>query len=289
MRYEGTVYRPPSEAQSLIIQVTIGCSHNTCTFCSMYKDKKFRIRHKEEIFTDLDEMAERYGEIPFRIFLADGDALILKTKDLLEILDYIHRKFPYCRRVTAYATVKDILRKSEEELTALRKAGLSMVYVGAESGDPVVLSRVKKDVTVEEMVSAAERLKQCGILLSLTLISGLGGQERLKEHALESARLVSLMKPEYLGFLTLMLEEGVPVLKEIREGKMTLLSPDDVMEEMKLFLSHVDAEGTVFRANHASNYLMLGGTLNRDIPEMLAQVEEAERKQRYKAEWYRRL
>lgn len=164
-----------------------------------------------------------------------------------------------------------------------------MVYVGAESGDPVVLSRVKKDVTVEEMVAAAAKLKRCGIQLSLTLISGLGGKERLKEHALASAHLVSMMKPEFLGFLTLMLEEGVPILKEIHAGQMTLLSPDDVMKEMRLFLSHVDAEGTVFRANHASNYLALGGTLNRDIPAMLAQVKEAERKQRYKAEWYRRL
>lgn len=289
MRYEGVVYRPPSEAKSLIIQVTIGCSHNTCTFCNMYKEKKFRIRQQEEIFRDLDEMAELYGAIPLRIFLADGDALILRTKDLLDILDYIHIKFPYCGRITAYATVKDILHKSEKELTALREAGLFMVYVGAESGDPVVLSRVKKDVTVEEMVAAAAKLKRCGIQLSLTLISGLGGKERLKEHALASAHLVSMMKPEFLGFLTLMLEEGVPILKEIHAGQMTLLSPDDVMKEMRLFLSHVDAEGTVFRANHASNYLALGGTLNRDIPAMLAQVKEAERKQRYKAEWYRRL
>lgn len=289
MRYEGVVYRPPSEAKSLIIQVTIGCSHNTCTFCNMYKEKKFRIRQQEEIFRDLDEMAELYGAIPLRIFLADGDALILHTKDLLDILDHIHIKFPYCSRITAYATVKDILHKSEKELTALREAGLSMVYVGAESGDPVVLSRVKKDVTVEEMVAAAAKLKRCGIQLSLTLISGLGGKERLKEHALASAHLVSMMKPEFLGFLTLMLEKGVPILKEIHAGQMTLLSPDDVMKEMRLFLSHVDAEGTVFRANHASNYLALGGTLNRDIPAMLAQVKEAERKQRYKAEWYRRL
>lgn len=289
MRYEGVVYRPPSEAKSLIIQVTIGCSHNTCTFCNMYKEKKFRIRQQEEIFRDLDEMAELYGAIPLRIFLADGDALILRTKDLLDILDYIHIKFPYCGRITAYATVKDILHKSEKELTALREAGLFMVYVGAESGDPVVLSRVKKNVTVEEMVAAAAKLKRCGIQLSLTLISGLGGKERLKEHALASAHLVSMMKPEFLGFLTLMLEEGVPILKEIHAGQMTLLSPDDVMKEMRLFLSHVDAEGTVFRANHASNYLALGGTLNRDIPAMLAQVKEAERKQRYKAEWYRRL
>ena len=164
-----------------------------------------------------------------------------------------------------------------------------MVYVGAESGDPVILAHVKKDVTVEEMIQAADKLKKCGIQLSLTLISGLGGKERLREHALESARLVSAMKPEYLGFLTLMLEKGAPILEEIQAGQLTLLSPDAVMEEMKLFLTHVDSDGTVFRANHASNYLALKGTLNGDIPAMLAQVEEAEKKQKYKSERYRML
>ena len=289
MRYEGTVYRPPSEARSLIIQVTIGCSHNTCTFCTMYKDKKFRIRSKEEIFMDLDEMSSAYGELPLRIFLADGDALVLKTRDLLDILSFIRVKFPFCERVTAYATARDILRKTDEELQALKKEGLSMVYVGAESGDPVILAHVKKDVTVEEMMQAADKKKKCGIQLSLTLISGLGGKERLREHALESARLVSAMKPEYLGFLTLMLEKGAPILEEIQAGQLTLLSPDAVMEEMKLFLTHVDSDGTVFRANHASNYLALKGTLNGDIPAMLAQVEEAEKKQKYKSERYRML
>lgn len=289
MRYEGTVYRPPSEAHSLIIQVTIGCSHNTCTFCTMYKDKRFRIRSKEEIFMDLDEMSSAYGELPLRIFLADGDALVLKTRDLLDILSFIRVKFPFCERVTAYATARDILRKTDEELQALKKEGLSMVYVGAESGDPVILAHVKKDVTVEEMIQAADKLKKCGIQLSLTLISGLGGKERLREHALESARLVSAMKPEYLGFLTLMLEKGAPILEEIQAGQLTLLFPDAVMEEMKLFLTHVDSDGTVFRANHASNYLALKGTLNGDIPAMLAQVEEAEKKQRYKSERYRML
>ena len=289
MRYEGTVYRPPSEARSLIIQVTIGCSHNTCTFCTMYKDKKFRIRSKEEIFMDLDEMSSAYGELPLRIFLADGDALVLKTRDLLDILSFIRVKFPFCERVTAYATAGDILRKTDEELQALKKEGLSMVYVGAESGDPVILAHVKKDVTVEEMIQAADKLKKCGIQLSLTLISGLGGKERLREHALESDRLVSAMKPEYLGFLTLMLEKGAPILEEIQAGQLTLLSPDAVMEEMKLFLTHVDSDGTVFRANHASNYLALKGTLNGDIPAMLAQVEEAEKKQKYKSERYRML
>lgn len=289
MRYEGDVYRPPSEARSLIIQVTIGCSHNRCTFCTMYKEKKFRIRKKEEIFADLSEMASYYGHLPLRIFLADGDALILKTEDLLDILEYIKQRFPLCQRVTAYATVRDILLKSEEELKQLKQAGLSMVYVGAESGDPEILMSIKKNITVDEMIAAAKKLKHSGILLSLTLISGLGGKERLREHAIHSANLVTKMKPEYLGFLTLMLEKGAPILNEIEAGKLTLLSPDDVAEEMEQFLTHVDAPGTVFRSNHASNYLTLRGTLNQDIPKLLQQIDMVRKNNQYKEEDFRRL
>ena len=175
MIYEGDVYRPPSEARSLIIQITIGCANNSCTFCNMYKAKKFRIRTKEEIFKDL------------------------------------------------------------EDLLRLKKAGLSMVYVGAESGDENILKAVKKNVSCEEMVKASQMLKEAEILLSVTFISGLGGKERMKEHALHSATLASKMKADYLSFLTLMLEESAPMLQDIREGKMHLLSPLDVVEEMKLF------------------------------------------------------
>ena len=289
MQYEGDVYRPPSEARSLIIQVTIGCAHNTCTFCTMYKAKNFRIRGQEEIFADLDEMSDCYGDLPLRIFLADGDALVLPTDRLLAILEHIKERFPKAERVTSYATAHDILRKSVEELRLLREAGLSMVYVGAESGDPEVLKAIHKGVTVEEFIEAADKLKAAGIALSLTFISGLGGKERLKEHAIETARLASAMKPEYLGFLTLMLAEPAPILKEIRSGAFSLLSPEDVLTEMRLFLEHVDAEGTVFRANHASNYIILKGNLNRDIPAMLENLDRVEEEKRYRAERIRRL
>ena len=222
MQYEGAVYRPPSEARSLIIQVTVGCAHNGCTFCTMYKDKKFRIRSKEEIFRDLREMAEVYGDYPLRIFLADGDALTLPTEMLLAILAEIHRLFTKVQRVTAYGTALDVIRKSEEDLTALKDAGLAMIYMGAESGDEDILKWVKKGITRDQMIQAGEKLHRTGIELSLTLISGLGGRQYLQEHARESAWLVSRMKPEYLGFLTLMLEEGAPILDEIRNGKMEL-------------------------------------------------------------------
>lgn len=289
MRYEGMIYRPPSEARSLILQVTVGCSHNTCTFCNMYKEKKFRIRKKEEIFEDLEEESKKYGDLPLRVFLADGDALVLPTADLLDILHFILEKFPNAQRITSYGTAQDVLRKSDEELSALKDAGLEMIYMGAESGDEEVLREIQKDVTCQELIAAGQKLKKSGIALSLTLISGLGGRARKREHAIESAKLISAMKPEYVGFLTLMLEEPAPILKKIRSGEMELLQPGEVLEEMRLFLEHVDSEGTVFRANHASNYIILKGTLNRDIPEMLRYLDEVEEQQKYRPERFRAL
>ncbi len=289
MRYEGAVFRPPSEAHSLIVQVTIGCSHNTCTFCSMYKEKSFRVRDEREVFEDLEDAALQYGGYPIRIFLADGDALVLSNDRLLRILSFIRQKFPLAERVTSYATAQDINRKSIEELKELKKAGLSMVYVGAESGDPEILKAVCKDVTCEELIEASKKLKEAGIALSLTLISGLGGRERLKEHALFSAQLVSAMRPEYLGFLTLMLEGDIPIKKEIKEGRLHLLEPADVVTEMRLFLENVDSEGTVFRANHASNYILLKGDLNRDIPLLLKALDEVEKGSAFRSECVRRL
>lgn len=289
MRYEGMVYRPPSEARSLIIQVTIGCAHNTCTFCSMYKEKNFRVRSLEEIFQDLDDACQVYGNQIRRIFLADGDALVLETEKLLQILAYIQKKFPYAERVTSYGTAQDILRKSVEELRQLREAGLEMIYMGAESGDEEILKAIRKDVSCAEMTEAAAKLKESGIALSVTFISGLGGRARRDEHARASARLVSAMNPEYVGFLTLMLEEPAPILQEIRSGKLELLRPEDVLEEMRIFLQHVDSQGTVFRSNHASNYIVLKGTLNEDIPEMLAYLDEVERRQNYRPESSRLL
>lgn len=289
MRYEGVVYRPPSEARSLIIQLTIGCAHNDCTFCTMYKDKKFRVRKISEIKEDFAEARRRYGNQRLRIFLADGDALVMKTEDLLEVIGYARECFPKAERISSYGTPKDVLRKSEEELRALRQAGLELVYMGAESGDAVVLQQIQKGVSREDIIAAGQKLKRCGIGCSVTLISGLGGKERLKEHALQSADLISQLKPEYVGFLTLMLEEPASILKEIRQGRLTLLEPEDVVTEMRLFLQNVDSEGTVFRSNHASNYIVLRGNLNSDIPQMLEYLEEVEEQRRYRPERYRAL
>jgi radical SAM superfamily enzyme YgiQ (UPF0313 family) len=275
MRYEGDVYRPPSEAESLIIQLTIGCAHNSCTFCTMYKNDKFRIRSLDEVFEDL-EWVKRYYPYRFdRVFLADGDALIVKTPDLITLLDKIFELFPHVRRVTTYGAAKDVLQKSHEEMCQLRQHGLEMVYIGAESGSDKVLTDVCKGVTAAETVEACQKLKQAGIKTSMTLITGLGGKADSREHAIESAKLVSAAKPEYLGLLTLTMGASAPLTQKYRRGEFEILSPAEFLEEQKLFLEHVDSEGTVLRSNHVSNYVALAGTLNRDREEMIARLDDA--------------
>ncbi|MDD7026017.1 MAG: radical SAM protein [Lachnospiraceae bacterium] len=289
MKYEGIVYRPPSEARSLIIQVTIGCAHNTCVFCNMYREKNFRIRQMGEIKADILEGAGQYGKRVEKVFLADGDALCIPTRQMLEILNFIREKMPWIQQISAYATTQDILEKKEEELREIREAGLQLLYIGAESGDNVVLHRMAKGVTAEEIGEAGEKAKGCGFKTSVTLISGLGSRERKAEHAIESARLISRMKPDFLGFLTLMLEEPAPICRLVERGEFQLLTPQEVMEEMKLFLTNVDSEGTIFRSNHASNYVNLRGRLNEDKPNLLEKVREAMKNMDYKAELFRGL
>lgn len=289
MRYEGVVYRPPSEAYSLIVQLTVGCAHNGCTFCTMYKDKTFRIRPVKEILEDFAEAAARYGDRVRRIFLADGDALVMKTEELLEILSFARENFPSLGRISSYGTPGDILRKTKEELTRLRKAGLELIYMGAESGCQQVLRSVNKGASRDEIIAAGKKLKACGMEASVTLISGLGGRKLLKEHAVDSASLISEINPRYVGFLTLMLDEDAPIMEQIKRKELELLEPQEVLEEMRLFLQHVHSEGTIFRSNHASNYIALKGTLDGDIPRMLAQLEEIEKEQRFRPERFRAL
>ncbi|HIZ07292.1 MAG TPA: radical SAM protein [Candidatus Eubacterium avistercoris] len=289
MRYEGVVYRPPSEAYSLIVQLTVGCAHNGCTFCTMYKDKTFRIRPVKEILEDFAEGAARYGDRVRRIFLADGDALVMKTEELLEILSFARENFPSLGRISSYGTPGDILRKTKEELTRLRKAGLELIYMGAESGCQQVLRSVNKGASRDEIIAAGKKLKACGMEASVTLISGLGGRKLLKEHAVDSASLISEINPRYVGFLTLMLDEDAPIMEQIKRKELELLEPQEVLEEMRLFLQHVHSEGTIFRSNHASNYIALKGTLDGDIPRMLAQLEEIEKEQRFRPERFRAL
>lgn len=282
MRYEGTVYRPPSEARSLIVQVTIGCAHNTCTFCNMYKAKQFRVRTMDEIMQDLQEASDDYGVFVQRVFLADGDALVLKTETLLKILDAIRRLFPNVKRVASYGTAQDILAKSEEDLIRLREAGLGIVYVGAESGDDEILRYIHKDVTAKQLIEAGKKLKRCKIQTSVTLISGLGGRGKVEEHALACATLISEMNPEYASFLTLRLYEGTPMYDDVVEGRFERITADEIADEMSIFLEHVDSPGTVFRTNHASNYVVLAGNLNEDIPQMMRTLEDAKKHHHYR-------
>lgn len=289
MEYEGIVYRPPSEAQSLIIQATIGCAHNTCLFCAMYRGKQFRVRAMEEIKADIAEGARLYGRYVERVFLADGDALAMATDQMIEILSFVRQQLPHAKLISSYATAQDLLAKSPQELEAIREAGLDLLYIGAESGDDQVLHSMAKGVTAQQLAEAGVKAHGVGFRTSVTLISGLGSRERLVQHATESARLISVMKPEFLGFLTLMVEEGAPLTKLVRQGKFQLLEPDEVMEEMEIFLRAVDSQGTVFRANHASNYVDLRGTLNKDREALLATIAQARGSTSYKPEYFRGL
>ena len=289
MRYKGKVYRPPSEAYSLIVQVTYGCSHNRCAFCDMYDDKHFSLRPMAEIREDL-ELARRVYRRVDRIFLADGDALIRPTGDLAEILGLAYGLFPECRRVACYASPASLRVKSEDDLRLLRGRGLKMVYMGLESGCDVVLTRMRKGHDAAAIVAAGQKARRCGLALSVTAISGLGSVELWREHAVDTARAVSEMNPDYLGLLTLMVEHGTPLEQWVRDGSFTLLTAPEVLKETELFLRHVDSEGTVFRANHASNYLTLKGTLNGDRDALLSQLAAALEGQRdLKPEFLRAL
>ena len=207
--------------------------------------------------------------------MADGDALIVKTPDLITILDTIHEFFPHVRRVTTYGAAKDVLQKTPDELRQLRQHGLEMVYIGAESGSDTVLADVTKGVTAAETTEACLKLKAAGIKVSMTLITGLGGRANTREHAIESAKLVTATKPEYLGLLTLTLGAGAPLKQDYLDGKFEKLSTLEILEEQKLFLEHVDSEGTLLRSNHVSNYIALAGNLNRDRETMISQLESA--------------
>ena len=288
MRYEGRVFRPPSEAYSLIVQVTVGCSHNKCTFCDMYKEKRFHLRKLEDVLEDFN-IARRQYRYSERVFLADGDALIRKTEDLAAILKHIRKVIPECQRVTSYGSPKSILTKSPEDLALLHSLGLEMIYLGLESGNEQVLKHINKGVTVEDIVRAGQMVKDAGMKLSVTAISGLGGTEMWKEHAIDTAKAFSCMKPDYIGLLTLMFEGDVPLRRECEEGKFHLLTAPQVAKETLLLLEHIDSEGSVFRSNHASNYLTLKGTLNRDREAICEQIRTALERGGYKKEYFRAL
>lgn len=270
---EGLVFRPPSEARSFILRVTIGCSHNMCTFCAMYKDSKYRVRSLEEIDGIIERAAQAY---PFvrRVFLADGDALVLPTDDLIHILKKCYATFPNINRIGAYATPADLNRKSPEDLKRLREAGLGIVYMGIESGDDEVLRHVKKGTTGALTVKAGKKALDAGMKLSAMILIGLGGKERTKEHALHTAEVVSAINPTMLSALTLIIPGNVPLYEEVVTGKFTPLTARSFLEELHMILSHTDMKNPcIFRSNHVSNLVPVGGTLPMDKDAMLATLE----------------
>jgi radical SAM superfamily enzyme YgiQ (UPF0313 family) len=273
MNYEGPVIRPPSEARSLILQVTVGCSHNRCTFCPAYKGRRFRIKDAAAIRQDIDE-AGAYSPDIRRVFLADGDALIIPQPKLLDILGHLHRRFPALQRIGTYANVEGVLRKSVAELQALKELKLGIIYLGIESGDEETLAAVRKGTTADRIAEAAARVKEAGIKLSVTVLLGVGGRERSLIHARETARLLTRVQPDYVGALTLMLVPGTPLYDEAQAGSFTLPSPFDLVRELKIMIEESDLSHCLFFSNHASNYVPIQARLPRNKESCVQLLDE---------------
>jgi radical SAM superfamily enzyme YgiQ (UPF0313 family) len=274
IRYIEPVYRPPSEADSLILQATIGCSNNTCLFCYMYRGKPFRVKHWEKLRRDIDEAAA-LAPGTRRVFLADGDAFVLPTRLLARILDYLRATFPSLQRVTAYASPPNLLRKSAAEMRLLAEKGLKIVYYGVETGDPEILAKIRKNSTPEEMAEGCSRAKEAGLKLSITVILGLAGKKGSLRHARETARLVNRIQPRFLSALTLMLG---PYEREYREAMGPDFEYNDAVDdtiELRELIAGLETDSCIFRSNHASNYLPLAGTLMGDKPRLLADIDRA--------------
>ncbi|HQA07593.1 MAG TPA: radical SAM protein [Syntrophomonadaceae bacterium] len=269
MRYEGNIFRPPSEARSYILQCTIGCTHNRCTFCAMYKDKKYRVRPLEEIKADIRMAKLYYGDLE-KVFLADGDAIAMETNELLEILEMLYQSFPSLKHVGVYASPDVVLKKDMSELTALKAAGLTIAYLGVETGDEELLKDIRKGVTYEEMVEAGLRLRRAGIQLSVTVLLGLAGRTpKAVEHAKNTAKILNEMNPEYIGALTLMVVPRTELYRRMQRGEFELPGPFEILDEMRIMIENLEVEGSEFRSNHASNYLPIKGRLPDDKQKIL--------------------
>jgi len=273
MRYEGNIFRPFSEASSYLLQCTVGCSHNRCTFCGMYKDKKYRVRSIAEIKEDIRMAKEHHGDVE-KVFLCDGDAIDIGTPMLLEILHDLKAAFPSLRHVGTYVGPSSTLRKSMGELTALRDAGLTKAYLGVETGDDRLLTEIKKGATYDEMLKAGQNLVEAGINLSSMVLLGLAGRgPRSREHAEATARITNEMKPHYLAALTVTPVPGTVLHEKVRRGEFRLLDPFETLEEMKVLFEHITIDNLKFVGIHASNYLPINGVLQKDRPRMLDTID----------------
>jgi len=273
MKYEGLIIRPPSEANSLLLQVTVGCSHNRCSFCPTYKNKKFRIKSFAEIAEDVQEARERYRAVR-RVFLCDGDALIIPHERLLEIVKLLSTQLPTIERISTYANAKSILKKTPEQLAELQKNGLKMVYLGIESGDEEVLRSIDKGGDFAKIVAAGRRIKEARLILSVTVLLGIGGIERSIPHALESARILTAIDPDFVGALTLMLVPGTPLYDDYRAGKFVLPDTFGLLRELELLIANSEFSDCFFTSNHASNYLPLRVRLPQEKEATLARIRD---------------
>ena len=273
MKYEGDIIRPPSEATSLLLQVTVGCSHNRCTFCPSFKDKRFRIKSLEEIVEDLEYASRRIRQVD-RLFLCDGDALIVPQKRLLEILEAVEKHLPGVGRIGTYGNAKSILRKSLEELRELREHGLGIVYLGIETGNEELLRKIRKGATCDQIVEAGRRVKEAGIALSATVLLGIGGIEKSTEHARDTARILTDVDPDFAGVLTVMIVPGTPLDEERKAGTFVLPGTFDLLKELSLILSGARFSNCFFTANHASNYLPIRARMPRDREKVVRLIDE---------------
>lgn len=273
MRYEGMIIRPPSEADSYLLQITLGCSHNKCTFCGTYPDKKFRVRPLDQILEDI-ALAHRHIPHTRRVFLCDGDAMLLPTNHLLKILEALNMAFPDLQRVGIYTNARDILKKTDAELSELNSHKLTIGYLGLESGNDEILKQIKKGATAADMIEAVRKAQKNGIKISVIGLIGLGGRELSREHAIDTARAVNRMNPRYFSLLTLMLVPGTPLADDYEKGRFHLPEAEDMVREIRLVVENMDSPQTIFRANHASNYAPLAGTFNKDKKRLLQEIDD---------------
>ena len=263
IEYSEPLFRPPSEADSLILQITNGCTWNKCSFCEMYSTKKFSVKKEEDIFKEIEEVSELIPDIR-KIFLADGNPMVLSTEKLKRILDKISKTFPKVRRVTTYALPRDIISKTPEELKLLQESGLKMIYVGIESGDDEVLKFINKGETYNSTVEGLLKAKEAGIKLSVIILEGVGGLKYSEQHAINSAKILNAIQPEFASVLVLSFPYGIEHYKQKFLGNYIPMTISNLLKEMRIFVENIQLQNTIFRSNHASNYLVLNGILNRD-------------------------
>jgi len=274
MHYEGMMIRPPSEANSILLQVTLGCSHNKCTFCGTFRDKRFDIKKDDVIFEDI-EFARQHCRRQNRLFICDGDAMIVPQKRLVKILKQIKNRLPWVKRVGLYANTKGIGMKSDEQLKELKELGVKLVYMGLESGDDHILKEIRKGADSAKMIKMGKRIKESGMQLSVTVLVGLGGKERSKSHALETGRVLSAIDPDFVGALSLMLVPGTELNDQFQKGEFELINPEEMLEELGLMISSSNLSNGLFHANHASNYLPIRAKLPEEKEKTLELISQA--------------